>query len=373
MPPFATRETDPVKKYGWVLIVAAVFVALWLTTSHMSGTGSDSVHIDESFAGSATEQGLASLDAIDAPSGAPGNNLAMPGAGAYAKKSGDITDPGLSSLYQAPERGEGPAGEPIEGADADQLASAANKADPSDNFANAMAKVAAGAPKKSGWGGKKARSGISRRPKAKFGKVGLSRGGGGTSSSASLQVVDNPFGTGGQTGGNFRGRQAPLASSGGGKLTAKMNRSRNMSGLRGAEKQALSALKGNGESAASMASRTFDASGTSARSLKDLAAQSNAAAMVSGDGVPTNLKATDPNKMTQKEFTPPEIEKAKEVDDNKEYMQQKIMMMIISAAISGIVGPIAGGIGTAVISGMGMSPPSSTASDRVPSSTPATT
>ena len=36
MPPFGRREEDLLKQYGWVLIVAAVLVGLWLTTTEMA-------------------------------------------------------------------------------------------------------------------------------------------------------------------------------------------------------------------------------------------------------------------------------------------------------------------------------------------------
>ncbi|MCH7861571.1 MAG: hypothetical protein IH998_07755 [Proteobacteria bacterium] len=82
------------------------------------------------------------------------------------------------------------------------------------------------------------------------------------------------------------------------------------------------------------------------------------AAGLSGDGgVPRNLKANDPG-INQREFKPPEIEKAKEVDDNREYMQQKMMMLLLQAVLTGIMGPMGGMIGGMMTSALQMNGPS---------------
>lgn len=343
MPGVGSLGNDPFKQYGWVIIVAAVLVGLWLATSNMSGTGSGSVEIADSLF--EIEQTLQSLDSAGLPKAAPG--------GAYARRA-----PGAmsSSLYQAP-AGAAASGAPV--SEKTDLKSAAGK----DSAAKAMSRVAKGGSAGKGWGGKSVRTGFSR-PKAKFGKVGRSRSGGGSSSSASMKY-QNFFGLGGEPGLNLSGGSS--FSSAGGKARRRIAtagfQNRSLRALKGVNERSRAGLNTGDELAAGFGRKAFDASDGSRRSLAQLASQG--ASGLSDSGVPANLKATDMAKINEKKFEPPEIEGAKEVDDNKEYMKQKIMMMVLAVAIAGIVGPVAGAMSGMILQGMGMTQGSPGSDNRV--------
>lgn len=353
---------DLIKQYGWIVVLAAVLIGFWLSMPMTTGTGSDSVSIARQ-GGQDTEQSLRSLDPVDNPQGAPGGAVGEAGAGGASPAPGAPAAPG-SSLYQPPG---GAAGEPasgevaaaggIAGGAAAASASAAGKT----TLAEAMAKVAQGgkAPDH-GWGDKEVRTGFSK-PKANFGQVGLTRSGSAGASSAQLTVVEKAFGTGGNPGldpgaAGFGAAQGKASA-----LKASVERSRGMSELSKLKKQDLSALSGGAERAAGFGRDVFDASSANRRSLRDVAREGSAAAAgISGDGVPVNLKATDPGAALTKEFEPPPVDGAGEVQDseNKEYMKQKIMMMLLSTAISGILGPTMSAVGTSVTGALGFGMPS---------------
>lgn len=351
--------SDSFKEFGWIILVVALVIGFWLTSPMMSGTGSESVDIvGSSGLGSSdspiNEQSLSSLDPQSNPQGAPGGVIDP--AAAARNKSAATT---MSSLYQP---AGGAAGEPV---DAKKVAEMEKEEGGMAGLSQAMAQVAKGgnAPDNS-WGGKKARTGFSR-PKAKFGKVGTTRGGGKGSSSAHLKVK-KAFGTGGDPGLSFgsgggasggpRRRMNKVDGSGAG--------NRGLQGLKNMNKMNLDSLKGKDERAASGGRRTFDASGGHSSAMSALQAAGGAAGLAGDDGSPMNLKSNNYKKINKKEFEPPEL-KAKEVDksDNKEYMQQKMMMMVLQAALTGIMGPIGGAVGGMMDSGLGAKPDPGTTTD----------
>ena len=358
MPAIGRQEPDPLKKYWWVILVVCALVGAWIYMPTTSGTGSDSVEISRTPA----EQSLNSLDSVDNPQGAPGQARTSEGGGAGASRP--LTSPDQSSsLYHAPGSA---AGAPLTEDQVQALVEGLSV----DSLAKAMQSVASGVrPPDHGWGDAQVRTGFSR-PKAQFEQVGALRGGTGGEGSAASLVFRKPFGSGGDPGLDMKpgpGLQgAGRAASGIARQAAQNNQSLNA--LDRARKTSMDSLKGVDERAMGMGGRSFDASGGAGGAQGQLSQAAAAAGLNEGAGVPANLKANDPS-MNQKKLEPPKIEAASQVkdDSNKEYMQQQILMMIMGAAISGILGPTFSGVGMALAGGLGLSPPSSGSMDVVKS------
>lgn len=342
MPTVAEHRGDPLKEYGWILLVLVLFVGGWLSLSSPTGTGGDNVSIaqrDEP----AAEQSLRSLDNSDNPAGAPGGALEMPG-GKAASGSADGAAAGASgSLYQAPGGAAGSpipegAGEAIEAAAKGQTAGGVSLAEALQGVADSPAK----APD-NGWGGAAARTGFSK-PKAAFGVVGASRSGGGGSTSASLVTVEKAFGTGGNVALNL-GPGLDAAAAQGGKLAAAA-KGANLEGLKAARKASLDSLRQGDEMAVSKGRQSFDggAAGKGAMGQLQSAGAAAGAGMSDDGGVPMNLKANDPSKTDMKKIEPPTVGAGKEVQDtsNKQYMQQQMMMMMMGMMMMGVMGPAGG-------------------------------
>lgn len=331
----STGRRDPLKDYWWMIVVCIGLIIGWLSMAAPPGIGSQSVRIadgDEAV----TEQSLTSLDAVENPQGAQGTALGMPGSGGGGSRSEAVV---TSSLYRSPG---GAAGAPI--LDAASSSSKTGAAG-SDNFAKAMRQVASKvkAPDH-GWGGKSARSGFSR-PKAKFGKIGSTRGSGGASTSAKFQTVKKAFGLGGETGLSGLSANPKLSPDSRLKRAAGPG-NRSLEGLKKAQQASLDSLKGADEAMARGGRRTFDASAGRKSAIGQLAAAGGGGAGVSGDdGVPQNLKASDPAQLSKKEFEVPDVGEGEE-KQNEQSMQEKMMMMMFSAVIGGILGPTAGGMAT---------------------------
>lgn len=363
MPAFSGGSKDPLKEYWWVVVIACVLVGLWIYGSTTGGRmGEDGVIIDRS--GEGDEQSLDSLDPSENPQGARGKSLAMPGAVLGGAGAPEVMG---SRLYQSPG---GAAGAPITEADAKALAQreASGKGEKSSELAQAMARVASGvkAPDH-GWGGRKARSGFSAS-KGKLKKRGSLGTGGGGSSSARM-VVKKFFGKGGDPGLNldpssFGGSNRP----GKGDLNDR-GMGKTMEGLKETRRASLASLSGNDELARGLSGKAFDRSSTAKTSLEQLAGDSaSAAGLAGGAAVPSNLKATDPTSHDYKKIEVPEVGNEGETDsDNAEYMQKKIMMMVLGMALTGLLGPTFGAMGP-MIAQMAMSldqPQSSDWGDRV--------
>lgn len=344
MPTVAEHRGDPLKEYGWILLVLVLFVGGWLSLSSPTGTGGDNVAIAVREDPSA-EQSLRSLDSPDNPAGAPGGALEMPGG--QADVSGAAGQGGVSgavgSLYQAPG---GAAGSPIpEGAAAAIEAAAKGQTSGGISLAEALQGVA-DSPSKgpdNGWGGAAARTGFAK-PKAAFGQIGASRAGGSGSTNASLVTVDKAFGTGGNVALNL-GPGLDSAAAQGGKLAAAA-KGANLEGLRAARKASQDSLRQGDELAAGKGRQSFDggAAGKGAMGQLQSAGASAGAGMGDDGGVPMNLKANDPSKTDMKKIELPEIGAGKEVQDtsNQQYMQQQMMMMMMGMMMMGVMGPAGG-------------------------------
>ena len=360
MPSSADRGTDPLKEYWWLLLVAVLFIGAWLTLSSPTGTGSDNVVLAGAHE-AAAEQSLRSLDSAENPSGAPGSTLGMPGArtgGSAAASAGASGQSG--SLYEAPGAA---AGSPIPAGAGEEIEAAARgqRAGGGTSLADALRGVASGAGKApdNGWGGATPRSGFSK-PKADFGQVGASRTGGSGSTSASLVTVDKAFGTGGNPGLNLGPGLDRAAADAKGRIAAGMQGGAGIEGLKAARQTSLDALKQGDEMAAGRSRQSFDGGAAGRTAMQQLRASGGGAGGGDDESVPMNLKANDPSKLTNKEFEPPPLTdtKKQEDPDNKQYMQQQMMMMMLGIAMTGILGPMAGGMGMMMFQTMGgMMPP----------------
>ncbi|HBL17289.1 MAG: hypothetical protein A2X36_14045 [Elusimicrobia bacterium GWA2_69_24] len=331
METLSTSSSDPLKDHWWVLVLAACFVIGWLALATPPETGSESVQVASA---PESDDALKSLDAAENPVGAPGSALGIPesAGGSYGRASDGAG--ASSSLYTAPG---GAAGAPI----ADAAAPAAKPAaENGDTLVQAMRKVASStpAPAHGSWGDKSARTGLAK-PKASFDQVGSSRGGQGTSTSASFQVVNKAFGLGGDPGNPSLGG----ALSDGSKLArAGGPENRSLSGLGEANKVALSSLKGPDESMAGGGRQTFDQSAAQQGAMSQLSA-AGGVGVRDDSGVPMNLKDNDPKKLDQKEFEVPAVKDTAAVTSGTS-MEEKLMMMAASAIVGGLAGPMAGGM-----------------------------
>lgn len=339
MPTVVEHRGDPLKDYGWMVLVAVLFIGGWLSLSSPTGTGGDNVDVAAREDASA-EQSLRSLDSPANPAGAPGSALEMPAGAQGAADGGAAASGASSSLYQAPGAAAGSpipegAAEAIEAAARGQTAGGTSLAEALKGVADAPAK----APD-NGWGGAAPRSGFSK-PRAAFGQVGASRSGGGNSTSASLVTVEKAFGTGGNVALNL----GPGLDASAGSKVAAAAKGANLEGLKAARKASMDALKQGDELAVSKGRQSFDGGAAGKGALDQLrSAGAAAGAGVAGDeGVAMNLKANDPSKTDQKKIEPPAI-KGKEVKDssNQQFMQQQMMMMMMGMMMMGVMGPAGG-------------------------------
>lgn len=341
-------ETSPLKRYKWallglVLIAGGGGVALTLLRNP------GGVSADRQLA--ASEQSLDSLESAANSSGiqAPGNPLPPDSAGgAYAKQARDLSNP-ESMLYQ-PTSGVSVPGAPIQPQDAAALKIGKD----SHNLAQALSQVAGAgkSPDKKGWGGEAPRTGFSA-PRANFGGFGLGSGGGGSSASSSSRpsTFGSNSGNGGSSGPAVVGTEAAPA---GGIPRVHQGTNQNLNLLREAgtiATQSMTATKA--DQMAGLAGRSFDATATKP-SLITNAAGSSGVAGISDDAAPGNLKADDPSaadKQTPKVPTPTKVQTKQEAQEQE---QEQIQMMLISAAIGGVAGPIFGGVGGSIASAAGM-------------------
>lgn len=316
------RDSDPFKKYWWVLLLAFGAVGGWICLPMMeSGTGSAAV---------SREGGLKSLDqsldSLHNPSGAPGSavDLSMDGTGAYRKKTdGPIT----SSLYQPPP----------------EEAPAPSEAGPKSesNLANALKdiskKTASYDP--TGWGGARAQKGFTP-PKANFGS--LSGTGGGSGSAASFSGGASSGGSGLGAFGTPTAKTGLAATRGLGQGAGEAPRGgvRSYNALQAASAQGIAAAtQRSADAAAAMSGQSFDGGGSSARISGAGGGIEGAGMLAKLDSAPVNLKMSDP-KLSRKELTPP----AKPVEEKKENFREKMMQMIMMMVVGGLVGPMMGGL-----------------------------
>jgi len=339
------------KNNWWLVIVLFVGIIVWINSSRMPETGSDSVAIPKAGK-NAGEQSLRSLDSTENPQGAPGSSLGleMPSQGSSAGKDSEPQQ--ISSLFQAPG---GAAGMPLTG---DQTVSgSAVPGTGADTLAAALKRVGDSTSRSSergahgGWGDQAVHTGFST-PRARFGQL-PSRAGGASSSASS--TIEKPFGLGGNPG-LVESRAPDLKDA---KVSTRLGRmgvnegSQSLQALKGVEKAASSSLAGNTERAAGIGQKTFDAAGSQSKSIAGGPGSAAGVGMQDGMDVPANLKGTDFGAISKKEFTPPPVGASAAVtsaNNNNQMMMMMMMMMMMGP----VLGPSFSAMAPAMMMGMTM-------------------
>lgn len=327
-------DGDLTRRYWWVvllLVLAAGGGALLLMRGGPGGGGPTG-----ELAGSSSDQSLDSIDQGLRTVGAPGQplNLSMDGAGAYKRKDDPLAGQ-KSGLYEAPTTALN-AGAPVS-------VSQAGSAAAEGSLAAALKKVASSTPAKGGnkgWGGASVRTGFTP-PKATFGSMGSSSGGGGGGSGASLGVSGGSGGTPFGISGSNPGSASTMGGVGGGaSKLQKGGYNQAFSNLKQVENVASKAGGAGGDLGSNLGARSFDGGAQRVGLQSGNAADSGASV---ASGVPENLKLDDPN-LQKKQIDVPGITKEKDAG-NKDQLERQIMMMLLTAAIGGIAGPMFGAIG----------------------------
>lgn len=336
------RDSDPFKKYWWVLLVVFAGIAAGVCMPGGDGEGGGGSGLaasgGEDGLRSAGSSGPSSLDSTLNPSGAPGGVIDLSMASASSKRK----DPGslMSSLYSAPE--DAPADASAAGAAAGSVASADAGAG-KGRLADALRDISKRPADPSGWGGQKAQRGFSASfaaPKGNFG--GLSGLGGGSSASGARFNAAPSFAASGSD------------ASGGGRIGVSSTRGLTDDGSDSKTNvQSFNALrkvaKGMGNAARSgdiaaammMGGRSFDGGGAGGMSMgKGAVADTAVAAAL--NSAPANLKVNDP-KLTDFKFEPVPMTNEPQIDEKEQRMRMQQMMM--QALLMGIVGMALGPAG----------------------------
>jgi hypothetical protein len=145
------------------------------------------------------------------------------------------------------------------------------------------------------------------------------------------------------------------------------NPNQSMETLQRAARASSSFLQETDEKAVSSGHRIFD----QAFSGNLLAQAPSSAGVGIGPGDrPENLKENDP-RIQLKKFEPPKISQVKDVESPEQnLLGQQIMMMVLSAAIGGILGPVFSGLGAGMARGMGLIPPNPDGGSNIRSQSP---
>jgi hypothetical protein len=310
------RNTDPFKKYWWVLLLVFAGIGGWLCMPYMDG-GIGSGHVAAAQEGSL--RGSQSLDSVANPSGARGGPVDLSMSGSSRRKGeGSMT----SSLYQAPAEEAKPVAAPVAAATlADALRDVSRKSASADP---------------SGWGGQTPQKGFTA-PKANFGAMSGFSGSSGSGASSSHAGGGSVTGfgaakvdTGFSTANGLRG-DAEGSGSKKGKAMGALEAAKNASAAANQQISNDAARAGSGTS--------FDGSGGGGKiGGGGAAGATGSGAYARLDSAPINLKANDP-KLDQQKIEPPAAGKAPAADPNDQMRQmvmQMMMMMVIGGLMSGI-------------------------------------
>jgi hypothetical protein len=317
------RDSDPFRKYWWVLLAGFALAGAWICSPLLDSEGGSTE------AAASTESGLrftqAGLDPSSNPNGAPGSalDLSMEGTGGRHKPEGGAM---TSSLYQAPE-GAAP------GAPLSESAPGAGPA--SDSLAASLKQVSEKTADPSGWGGQKARKGFTA-PKANFGSLsGLGSAGGGGGSGARVGAFGASVANVGLA--TARGLSGSISNAAPAEVKGRM-----MGALKTASLSAMKAAGGgDADSAASAAGSFFDGS-KAGGSIAGVGQSQGGSSGVYGslEAAAANLKAnrTDLDHFEIKTLPGKPVEKM----DNGDEMKKQLMMVALSMVVMGVAGPMAG-------------------------------
>jgi len=303
------KNSDPFKKYWWILLLVFGAIGGWICIPVMDtpiGAGP-----------TAYEHGLKSadqsLDSMANPNGAPGQAVDLSMDGSYPKKKPGETDQMASSLYQAPAEAAAPGAPLTAGAG-------------SASFADALKEVSKKAKADSaGWGGATPQKGFTA-PKANF--SGLSGTGSSTGGSGANFSV-SPFGANvsktAMTTTKGLGAYDPGSGKGGSPV---------MSSLKAAQAASqAAAMQKSADLAKGMSGGVFDGRGVGGSISADNA-QGIGGSYADLDKAPMNLKANP---------TPPDLKnqdvgKAVATSATSTSLKDKIIEAVAMAVVSGVVG-----------------------------------
>ena len=310
------RNTDPFKKYWWVLLLVFGGIGGWLCLPYMDG-GIGSGRVSAPQEGSL--RGTQSLDSVANPSGALGGPVDLSMSGSRKKSDGGMT----SSLYQSPD-------EDVKPATPAAPAAPATLADALRDVSRKSASADA-----TGWGGQTPQKGFTA-PKANFGAMSGFSGSSGSGASSSHSAGSSVTGFGAQK--VDTGFSAAKGLRGDGSDAGNSAKGKAMGALEGAKNAATSANRQlSNDAARAGAGTSFDGSGGGGAIGGGGAAGAGGSGMYAKlDSAPINLKANDP-KLDQRKVDPPAAAKAAVADPNDQ-MRQMVLQMVLMMAISGLMG-----------------------------------
>ncbi len=318
------RNSDPFKKYWWVILVGFGVVALWVCAPVMKGGTGGGTARRETGLQSSEE----SLDSINNPAGAPGSVIDLSMDGSYAKKSKNEIK---SDFYQAPDPEKAAPGKALSHGSASTLASALKRAAKKDP---------------SGWGGKKARRGF-KSPKGNFGSLsGMGSGSSGGTSASYSGGGTGAFGTRNANVGMTSTRGLGAASAGAGKQSGpKFMRALKTT----AKTQTAAAGMRSADGASAAGATSFDGTSQSNSSIGGGSSDGGRVyGLLDDSAAPINLKPS--NFEGGQTYTPydddddddvPDVEDDDEVEDDEE-MRNMIIKLIITTVVGGVVGGLVG-------------------------------
>ncbi len=319
------KQSDPFKKYWWLILLAFGLVGLWVCYPAFNSSSSASI--------AGAEQGLhpvnQSLDSTQNPNGAPGGpvDLSMKSFEAYGKKA--LIDPFASLLFSPPSTSKSAvASSPKKSGKkssqwADALASLASRGQ-TGAAAAAPPALSVAFPK----GNFSSLSGLGGS-EGSIAPSGGSSGGGLSGFGSHTPKIGISYAHGTSGGGSSQ-------SNGGGAMGALKNAAAQM-------KSAALAL--NGTQSGALSSQVFDGGAIGAGLIKNPKGMSNAIGI--GQGTPMNLKANNPKLNQSKPNAVPAMPPQMAQQPS---MMQQIMTMLMMA----LVGGVTGGVVKAVLGGIGL-------------------
>ncbi|MHB2025215.1 MAG: hypothetical protein ACYCPQ_01050 [Elusimicrobiota bacterium] len=312
-----SKNSDPFKKYWWVLLLIFSALGLWIAyPSVQSGQGLDSNAFGKSLV--AVRQ---IIDAVNNPEGAPGSpiGLAMNDSGPYKKSSGSPQD----SLYSAPPQA------------APQSAASSPR-----SFADDLKAIVAGGgnPNLRGQSGLSAAGDVAIvAPALGGGGFGGSSGGGGSGAGAYSGASFSPLGPAPGVGnfGESQGRTGLSAAKGAG-VAAALGAGA-MNALKSAAQNGLMAAHANSNAlAAGGIASNFDGAGFHGIAPQGGGQADSGVGIGATSGVPMNLKA-NPKQLGLKkiQLAPP---MPNPMASSQQNMMQQMMMMMLPMLMMAMMG-----------------------------------
>ncbi|MDE2314646.1 MAG: hypothetical protein KGL04_10795 [Elusimicrobia bacterium] len=312
-----SRNSDPFKKYWWVLLLIFSGVGVWASyPSYQSGQG-----LNDSAFGRNLMAVKQSLNSLNNPEGAPGSPLGVPsgqgsGQGAYKKEGSAAMD----GLFPHPAEAKKAAAKPR--SFADDLAAIAGLHGRGAGGASALSGAAAPAP--------------AVPMEAPSLGSGFSNGSGTSGGGTSASYTPPPIAALGSGAGAFNEGQTQTSLQNASDLSGQggPNGGNAMAALQAAAKGAVeSANAASNAAAASGLSSNFDGLRASGQ-IGAMGGQNDGGVGIGGGQTPMNLKANPKDLMTKK-ISPP---MPAPVTPNSGNMMMQMMMMMLPMLMMGMMG-----------------------------------